>query len=190
MSRNKYAVFLRGVNVGGNVKISMTDLKKVLADNGFSNVQTYINSGNVIVESDSGRKPIQQQINSLIKGRFDLDIAMIIKSLSELTEIIHSDPYDREREITDSRKILMLLSDAIDPDKMATLKSEFPLKENYYLFNDVIYIYYHEGSGTSRFTVNLIERKFNITATARNWKTIVKMTGLMSDASLISSASA
>ncbi|HEX2394324.1 MAG TPA: DUF1697 domain-containing protein [Bacteroidales bacterium] len=177
----QYAVFLRGVNVGGNYKIRMSELKNVLEEKTFAEVHTYINSGNLVVKSDTDKESVRNHIQSLIKSRFDLDVDLIVKTVSELKQIINTDPFDDKKETQDSRKIMMLLSDAIDPDKLAKLKKELPLVENYYLFNDVIYIYYHNGSGRSKFSINLIERKFKVSATARNWNTLRKMSGMMEE---------
>jgi uncharacterized protein (DUF1697 family) len=77
----RYAILLRGINVGGKNKVSMAELKKCLEELGFSDVSTYIASGNVILKSDKGADKIQAQIEEALPKRFKLD-AEIIKVLA------------------------------------------------------------------------------------------------------------
>jgi len=76
----KYVIFLRGVNVGGNSSIKMSELKSVLEDHGFENVTTYINSGNIIVNSKDSPVKIKETFKNIIEKHFTLSIEMIIKS--------------------------------------------------------------------------------------------------------------
>jgi uncharacterized protein (DUF1697 family) len=74
---NTYVILMRGINVGGKNKIPMSDLKKCLEDLGFSNVSTYIASGNVILKSDKRAKEVKAQIEEVLPERFKLDNELI-----------------------------------------------------------------------------------------------------------------
>ncbi|MCA9329516.1 DUF1697 domain-containing protein [Candidatus Saccharibacteria bacterium] len=70
----KYVVLLRGINVGGNNKVSMSDLKQALQDAGFTDVVTYINSGNIVLTSELPTKAVNNTVEETIKQTFGLDV--------------------------------------------------------------------------------------------------------------------
>lgn len=89
----KYLVFLRGVNVGGKALIKMSDLRDSISEAGFSGVSTYIQSGNVIIEShSSNKKLIAGAIAQTIKQHFGLDVRIALFSEKEWKEVIESAP--------------------------------------------------------------------------------------------------
>jgi uncharacterized protein (DUF1697 family) len=76
-SMNTYVILLRGINVGGKNKIPMAELKSFLEEQGFDNVKTFIQSGNVIVQSKLDAKTIGQKIEKSLPGKFKLDSSLI-----------------------------------------------------------------------------------------------------------------
>ena len=89
----KYIVLLRGINISGKNKISMLELKQVLENNNFYNVKTYLNSGNIILSSDIKNKiVISNNINKIIKNKFNLDIPIFVITLTELKELLDNKP--------------------------------------------------------------------------------------------------
>ena len=89
----KYVILLRGINISGKNKIAMAELKSVLVENGFKNVITYLNSGNVILESEIESKEIlRQKIAELIKERFKLEIPVFVTKESELEDVLKNSP--------------------------------------------------------------------------------------------------
>ena len=92
---NTYLILLRGINVGGKNKVSMTGLRKCLEELGFSNVSTYIASGNVILESDKRPDEIKAQIEQALPKRFKLDtelIKVLVLSRKQLQAVINNKP--------------------------------------------------------------------------------------------------
>ena len=85
----KYVCLLRGVNVSGKNKISMSELRKLLESNNFKNVSTYLNSGNIIFESEIIDKDIlMKDIRNIICDYFNLSVPFIIISLNELEDMM------------------------------------------------------------------------------------------------------
>ena len=74
----KYIVLLRGINISGKNKIAMSELKKILESNNYLNVITYLNSGNVILNSDNSKEYIVDDIRTLIKKKFNLVITVYV----------------------------------------------------------------------------------------------------------------
>lgn len=87
----KYVILLRGINISGKNKISMKELKSEL-DKKYQNVLTYLNSGNVILDSDKDREYIMNDIYNMIKKRFNLDIPVFVITSIELKNILKNSP--------------------------------------------------------------------------------------------------
>ena len=89
----KYIALLRGINVGGKNKLSMKELKKTLEENGFQDVVTYINSGNIIFTSDNlDIELMKRSFESLIFDKFKLQLSLMIISADELIEALKNAP--------------------------------------------------------------------------------------------------
>lgn len=89
----KYIALLRGINVGGKNKIAMDKLKNVFQDKNYKNVQTYLNSGNVIFECDCKSKlTLMQDVKEIIKNKFNLDIPVFILTVGELEAVFNHSP--------------------------------------------------------------------------------------------------
>lgn len=88
----KYVVLLRGINISGKNKISMSELKSEIKNNNYKNVITYLNSGNVILESDLSKEDITKDIHNIILNRFKIDIPIYVISTLELKDILNNKP--------------------------------------------------------------------------------------------------
>ena len=89
----KYIALLRGINISGKNKISMSELKKALEENGYQNVFTYLNSGNVVFESNINNKEnIMQDIYNIVKDKFNLEIPIFVINELELEDILNNNP--------------------------------------------------------------------------------------------------
>ena len=88
----KYIVLLRGINISGKNKIAMNELKNVLESNNYSDVITYLNSGNVILTSDNNKEYIVDDIKTLIKKKFNLEIPVYVIEYLELKDILEHNP--------------------------------------------------------------------------------------------------
>ena len=88
----KYIILLRGVNISGKNKISMTELKKKVEGIGYNDVFTYLNSGNLIVSSDKERIEVFNEIENLLKDKFDLNVPIVIITLDELEIMLSKKP--------------------------------------------------------------------------------------------------
>ena len=177
-----YIALLKGINVGGHKKIPMADLRELLLEKGFKNVNTYIQSGNVIFDS-IGSSPIQietiigKTINKAIFDHFGFDVAIIVRTPQELKRIFEACPFSEQKK---KASYFMLLHKAPD-DKMVKSASEKNYEgEEYKIKGDCIYYYNEKGFGRAKFNVNFFERKLKTFATARNYKTMVKLLELSS----------
>ncbi len=88
----KYVALLRGINVGGNNRVSMEDLKQSLENGGFTDVQTYINSGNVILSSSQSIDKVNDLIEAIIKQTFGFDVNVLTISSADFLRIAKNLP--------------------------------------------------------------------------------------------------
>ena len=176
----EYVVFLRGVNVGGNNQVKMSDLKSGLLDGQFKDVKTYLNSGNIILSSMCSKNEVIDSIKEVVKSKFIIEIDMIIKNKTEIDHIMKSDPFS-DTENDNSKRMVVMLSESVDEAKVSQFKEDNRIGENFYHCEDVLYIYYHNGAGRSKFTNNYIEKKLSVISTARNWNTMMKINEMMNE---------
>lgn len=123
----KYIVLLRGINVGGNRRVEMKKLKILFESLGYANVSTYINSGNIIFESDKKQSIICDDIKMGLKKEFGFDIQTLIKSDLEMQKIAKAIPKDWKND-TEYKTDVAYLFDEIDSEK--TIDS-LPIKREY-----------------------------------------------------------
>jgi len=123
----KYVALLRGINVGGKRKIEMSKLRKVFEELGFDNVLTYINSGNVIFESEDDVKIIRTTIESELKNKFNDNFPTLVKSVNDLKNIVKNIPKNWENN-GEQRTDVAYLFEEIDNEKIL---EELPIKKDF-----------------------------------------------------------
>lgn len=129
----KYIALLRGINVGGNRKVEMKRLKGLFETLGYSNVVTYINSGNVIFESDLQQKTLQKEIPEKLTKEFGFEIPTLIKNKKEIIRIANSIPKEWKNDSEQKTDVAYLFPE-IDSKKLV---DDLPVKKQ---FIDVRYI--------------------------------------------------
>jgi uncharacterized protein (DUF1697 family) len=172
---NNYAVFLRGINIGGHTAVNMQQMKQELTTKGFLNVKTHLNSGNLIVTTVLNASQSVSEIAGVIKKQSNSNVEVFIKTLQELERILAKDPFKPDEAPDASKKIVFLLSEKISEADFSNVVESRKFEEKWHISGDVMYVYYPNGSGKSKFTINLVERKMKIKATGRNWNTMTAM---------------
>ena len=129
----KYIALLRGINVGGNKKVEMKKLKAIFKLSGYSNVVTYINSGNVIFESAKSRKVIHPEVEELLKKEFGFKIQALIKTKKEIQKISEAIPEEWQNDSNQKTDVAYLFED-IDSEKII---EQLPINKE---FIDVRYV--------------------------------------------------
>lgn len=173
---NKYVALLRGINVGGHKKIPMADLIELLTNSGLENVQTYIQSGNVIFDSsEKNSHKIEQRIHDAINVHFGFEVPILVKTAQDLQRIFDVCPFSEEKKIA---SYFTMLHDVPNQELVKMASEKVYEGEEYMIIEDCIYYYNALGYGRAKFNMSLFERKLNTTATSRNYKTMVKLLSL------------
>jgi uncharacterized protein (DUF1697 family) len=92
MTMVRYVALLRGINVGGRNKIAMTDLRAAFEDDGYEAVSTYIQSGNVLFESDTPRSALEGDIERMLERRFGVPLVVVVRSRRQLGDVVDGAP--------------------------------------------------------------------------------------------------
>jgi len=173
----KYISILRGINVSGQKKIKMADLKELYLKLGFSSVITYIQSGNVIFESaESDQCSLSKSIELAIEKQYGFDVPVQIRDAEDLTEILDAIPFEEASVEENGSKILVtFLASVPSVEKVETLMGFVNSPEKLLIKGCEVYLFCPNGYGKSKLTTTFVEKKLGISATTRNWKSVKKL---------------
>ena len=168
-----YISILRGINVGGQKKIKMEELKKLYESLGFKNVRTYIQSGNVIFEClDTNLAKLIHQIEQNIKNSLGFNVIVFIRTKNEIQKLIKNNPFAKKDL---SKLYVIFLSDIKTKPPTDEINNTKDKTEEFFISGREIYIFCSKEYGISKLSNNFFERKLNTSATTRNWKTVNKL---------------
>ncbi len=168
----KYVAFLRAINVGGHAVIKMTELKRMFESAGLKNVQTYIQSGNVIFESDEeSADALEKQIESQLEKAAGYRIQLFVRTMRELRSIVSKSPFTATGTETVHVAFLSQKPDSKNGQALLAFKSE---ADDFALKGREVYNLLHDRE-KSVFSNNFIEKILKIPATTRNLTTLKKI---------------
>ena len=170
-----YVALLRGINVGGHNKIPMVELRELMNKVGLFEVQTYIQSGNVVFQSSENEISLENKIQKSIKTHFGFEVPVLIKSYKALLEIFNNCPF--EKGIMEKSYFIVLnrIPETALIEEVNKISFE---KEEFIIKNDCLYFYSALGFGQTKFNMNTFERKLQVKGTARNYNTMLKLLSL------------
>ena len=172
-----YLALIRGVNVGG-VVLKMETLRELLSTAGYASVRTYIQSGNVLFDTEkTDAGAIELEIGQLLLQETGLDLEIFVWSRAELEMIARRHPFEREGELR--YLFVTLLRRIPGREDVEALLAEASEAESFALEGRTVYSIYREGYGKSRFSNNYLEKKLRMPATTRNWNSIQKLREMM-----------
>jgi len=175
----KFIALLRGINVSGQKKIKMSDLKLLFDDLGFQNVETYIQSGNVIFSSiEKSVKKLELKISSGIKRKYGFDVRVLVIKPDEIEYVIKNNPFIKKKKATE-KLYATFLADIPSAENIKKLKTRDYSPEEYIIDGKYIYLFFPVGAGKAKLNNNLFENKLKLAATSRNWKTIKALSELV-----------
>ena len=170
---NTYIALLRGINVSGHKKVPMAELRELLSKMDFKNVKTYIQSGNVVFQSiRKDGKFLEAEIKNSILNHFGFEVAVLVRTRDELLKIFEDCPFSEDKKVT---SYFAILSDIPDVELVNEASKKIYENEEYAIINDGLYFYCANGYGKAKFSLNFFEKKLEVNATSRNYKTMVKL---------------
>ena len=171
-----HLALLRGINVSGHNMIKMEVLKTTLENIGFQNVQTYIQSGNVFVDSEEeNQAKVGFQIKQEIFKVFGHEVPIVVIGKKDLENCFKNNPFLKDKEVDTKKLYVAFISIAVQSTSINDLKMSQVKPDQAHIDESRIYIKYDVGAGKTRFDQKYIEKKLNVTATIRNWNTVTQL---------------
>ena len=175
----RHIVLLRGINLGARNRIAMPELRKALEEAGFDEVQTYVQSGNVVLSSSGSAAHVARTVERQVSESFGLDIDVVVRTRAQLAKVVERNPLAKVAK-NPKRYQVSFLSAKPSAGVMRKLEEAAAEKERVVLIGREIYAWHPEGVGRSRLWTLLAGRGLGVTATARNWTTVTKLLDLAS----------
>jgi uncharacterized protein (DUF1697 family) len=173
----RYISILRGINVGTGRKVPMADLRKLCETLGLKQVQSYIQSGNLVFEL-----PVSEQIPALearlqnaFSEAFGFGIPVLIRTSEEWANSIARNPFLKEENVDIERLHLTCLKELPSPELLEKIKTFQYLPDRYEIIGCDVFIFCAAGYGTSKLVNSFFESKLKTSGTTRNWKTVMKL---------------
>jgi uncharacterized protein (DUF1697 family) len=167
-----FIILLRGITPVGKNKVLMAPLREALTKAGLKNVQTYIQSGNIVAQAGLTQIELERAVHDVIHKNFGGDIAVLARTPDQFSDIMKHNPF---REEDGKRLYFTLLATAPDKQRLKEfLSTDFSPDQVRYLKN-TIYSLYATKYSDSKFNNNYFERKLKVAATTRNLNTMTKL---------------
>lgn len=171
-----YAAFLRGINVGGNKKVAMADLRACLEQAGCSDVRTLLQSGNAVFQSselDVAR--LEAALQDACRTHLGLETRLFVRMLDQLKSVVANNPFPDEATTDPSHLLVIFLDAPADTDEVKSVNDLITGPEKLAAYGSQLYAIYPEGIGTSTVDRTPGWKKLVGSGTARNWNTVNKV---------------
>jgi uncharacterized protein (DUF1697 family) len=175
----RYIALLRGINLGGNNQMKMDDLKAVLADLGFTNVTSYINSGNLAFDTKkTPESKLIDKIETAVENRFGRRVHIMIREQSDIERIVAKNPFHGEFGSHKEMHVLFL-KEPLLPEKEKLLRETAFDGERYTAIGREIYAHLPKGVAESTLSKKaILDKAPKVPYTGRNWRTVEKLAEL------------
>jgi uncharacterized protein (DUF1697 family) len=174
-----HLALLRGINVGGKNKIAMTDLRSLFVEAGCRDVQTYIQSGNVIFTADATIvTPLADDISAQIAARFGYQVPVVMRTVDQVGDVLRHKPFLAEGAAEEALHVLFL-AERPDADRVAALDADRSPPDRFAVRGQEVYLYLPNGAGRTRLTNAYFDAVLATTSTGRNWRTVTMLNALM-----------
>ncbi|MBZ4041208.1 DUF1697 domain-containing protein [Flavobacterium hibisci] len=177
-----HLALLRGINVSGYNMMKMEALKTMLENIGFTNVRTYLQSGNVFVDSnEESASKVGFVIKQEIFKVFGHEVPVVVIAKEDLELCFKNNPFLKEKEVDSKKLYVAFVSIALKKESINDLKISQFKPDEASIDGKRIFIKYAVGAGKTRFDQKYIEKKLNVTATIRNWNTVTNLLNMYSE---------
>jgi len=168
-----YIALLRGINVSGQNKIRTEVLRHLVEELGLQKVQTYVQSGNVLFESDeSDTSNLAGQIEMQITKTLGMMVPVLVRSAADFGCILKTNPFVSGRQEDPGQLYVTFLHQLPDLALAAMLQPPAGEMDEFAIIGQEVFLFCPNGYGRTKLSNNWFERKLNQVATTRNWKTV------------------
>jgi uncharacterized protein (DUF1697 family) len=172
---------LRGVNVGGYGKLPMAELRAAIANAGFAEVRTLLQSGNVVFRDGRSPEGLESALEALLIERFALTTEVMVRTPQQWAALIAANPFPDQARSDPSHLMLNVMKGPAKAGATEVLRTLVTGPEQAVLTDDALYMTFPEGIGTSRLNMGAVGRAVGARFTARNWNTVLKLAAAIAD---------
>lgn len=165
---------LRGINIGSRNRVAMPRLREILTEAGFADVTTYLQSGNVVLESDLAPDKLAARCKLLVADEFGLDVEIVVRTRDELADVVARNPLEKVAVDPKRYQVSFLVKElpAETVEKLSALAAD---SERLVAIGRELYGWHPDGARRSRLWPALAGPRLGVTATARNWSTVTNL---------------
>jgi uncharacterized protein (DUF1697 family) len=168
-----FAAMLRGINVGGQKRLPMDTLRLIFEELGFNKVGTYVQSGNVVFESDEqDRSQLAQRIEAQIEQTCGYPVLVFIRKAEELKRVVADNPFVKDRNEDPSKLHVTFLYQAPVETVWSALAPPKDIADEFSRGELAIYLFCPNGYAKTKLSNSFFERKLGMAVTTRNWNTV------------------
>jgi uncharacterized protein (DUF1697 family) len=168
-----YIAMLRGINVSGQKIVRMEHLRESCKRLGFQNVETYVQSGNIVLlATETSPSALSMRIGEGIFRDFGFSVPVFIRTSKEMGDVIKVNPFLKEKGIDLSKLHVTFLSEAASTNALKNLRQLPTQSDRFHVVHREIYLYCPGGYGNTRLSNTALEKALSVGATTRNWKTV------------------
>ena len=170
----RHVVLLRGINLASRNRIAMPELRVALEAGGFGDVRTYVQSGNVVLASRSSPERVALSVNKIIKSRFGFDVVVLVRSHSELADVVRRNPLAKIA-VDPKRHLVTFMSAELSSDIAERMRTVAGPQEEFAVIGREVYSWHPAGVGRSPLWERIAGKALGIAATSRNWTTVTTL---------------
>jgi uncharacterized protein (DUF1697 family) len=168
-------VLLRGVNVGGQRAVPMAELRQVAAAAGYAEIETWIQSGNLVLTTAAAPAAVEATLAPALARRFGFEVDVIARAAAAWARVIASNPFPDAAATRPSHLLVGFSKRPPSRDAAAQLRARATLGERVEVRGDAVWLDYAGGVGKSKLNPAALERAAGSPVTARNWTTVLKL---------------
>ncbi len=169
---------LRAINVGGNRKVPMEQLRALASKAGLQNVQTYIQSGNVVFDAALAPSAVEALLERALEKQFGFEVPVIVRSARAWATYAKGSPF-ADAEVEHPNLLHLLLSKSKpNQDALAALRARAAPGERLELLGDALWVYFSAGLARTKLTPAAFDKAVGSSVTARNFKTVKQLAAI------------
>ncbi|MFE7120832.1 DUF1697 domain-containing protein [Streptomyces sp. NPDC057654] len=177
-----YVGLLRGINVGKHKRVPMATLRELLTGMGCGSVRTHLNSGNAVfthptASGADGEQRLAAELEATIAGELGFAVPCVVREGGDLRRVIDDNPFDMTG-LDPSRFLVTFLAGPLDAARLEGLDPAAYAPEEFAAGKREVYCHFPDGVHKAKLPPLLNDRRFGMTATARNWNTVLRLAEL------------
>jgi uncharacterized protein (DUF1697 family) len=172
-----YVALLRGINLGQRNKVSMRDLRALVAGLGGEDVETYLQSGNVVFTSAEQPRVLAPALEERIERELGLNVVVLLRTQAELAKVVAENPFDSDT-YEPAKLHVTFLADTPERGRAEKLDAKRAEPDEFRVVRKEVYLHCPHGYGRSKLTNAYFEKQLGVAATTRNWRTVTNLAEL------------